>query len=63
MQTVGDDIKYTELLEAAEYKYGTIIPLIFGNIEGEPNIQFGYIQVVDVVNDVVLSTNEIEFKP
>ncbi len=54
---------YTELLEPQVYKVGTILPLIFTDIEGENNISSGEVQVVDVENDIVLFSQQIIFTP
>ena len=54
---------YTELIEPQEYRVGTIIPLIFTNLEGEYGVQNGQVQVVDVQNDKVLSSINVIFWP
>ena len=54
---------YTELIEPQEYKVGTIIPLVFTNLEGEEKVQYGQVQVVDVVNDKVLASINVMFWP
>lgn len=63
MQETNQGIVYTELLEPEEYKVGTILPLIFKNIEGEENVQTGQVQVVDVVNDTVVYSTIVKFTP
>ena len=63
VQQTNEGIVYTELIEAQEYKVGTIIPLIFTSIEGEEKVQNGQVQVVDVVNDKVLFSIDIIFWP
>ena len=63
MQKTNQGIVYTELLEPEEYKVGTILPLIFKNIEGEENVQTGQVQVVDVVNDTVVYSTIVKFTP
>ena len=63
MQETNQGMVYTELLEPEEYKVGTILPLIFKNIEGEENIQTGQVQVVDVVNDTVVYSTIVKFTP
>lgn len=62
VQTVGSKIVYTELMEPAEYRVGTIIPLIFESIRGEENIRNGKLQVVDVENDKVLISYDLLFQ-
>ena len=49
--------------EPREYKIDATIPLIFKDIEGEPNVATGVVQVVDVENDIVLFEKEVSFKP
>ena len=63
MQQTNDGIVYTELLEPQEYKVGTIMPLIFPNLEGEEGVQNGQVQVVDVEKDKVVSTINVIFWP
>ena len=63
MQYTPQGTIYTELLEPQEYKAGTILPLIFTDIEGENNISSGEVQVVDVENDTVLFSQQIIFTP
>ncbi|MBR1453430.1 MAG: PASTA domain-containing protein, partial [Lachnospiraceae bacterium] len=63
MQTTSRGIMYTELMEPTEYKKGTILPIIFKDIEGEANVETGSVQVVDVVNDKILFTVPIQFHP
>ena len=62
VQTVGARTVYTELMEPAEYRIGTTIPLIFESIRGEENIRTGKLQVVDVVNDQVLASYDLLFQ-
>ena len=54
---------YTELLEPQEYKVGTIIPLIFPNLEGEEGVQNGQVQVVDAQRDKVITSINVIFWP
>ncbi len=63
MQTTTAGVVYTELIEAQEYKLGTIMPLMFTNIEGETGVQNGQVQVVDVENDRVLFSTNVLFWP
>lgn len=63
MQETNQGIVYTELLEPEEYKVGTILPLMFKNINGEENVQTGQVQVVDVVNDTVVYSTIVKFTP
>lgn len=63
MQQTAAGIVYTELLEPQEYKIGTIMPLIFPNLEGEEGVQNGQVQVVDVEKDKVVSTINVIFWP
>ena len=62
VQTIGTRIVYTELMEPAEYRIGTTIPLVFESIRGEENIRTGKLQVVDVVNDRVLASYDLLFQ-
>ena len=62
-QNTSQGIVYTELMEPVEYKKGTILPIIFKDIEGEANVETGSVQVVDVVNDKILYTAPIQFHP
>ncbi len=62
-QHVNDGIVYKELIEAKEYKVGTILPLIFPQIEGEYGVGSGVVEVVDVEHDIVMNSYEIVFKP
>ena len=63
VQQTNDGIVYTELIEPQEYKVGTIIPLIFTDLEGENGIKSGDVQVVDVENDIVLFSVNVIFWP
>ena len=63
MQETSRGIVYTELSEAEEYKVGTILPLVFKDLEGEEGVYSGNVQVVDVVNDVVVYTQAVSFHP
>ena len=61
MQNTNEGVKYFELTQPTEYNIGTSIPLIFLNIEGEPDVYNGIVQVVDVENDIVLSEYVVQF--
>ena len=61
-QDTGSGIKYFELSQPTEYRIGTTISLVYTNIEGEPNVETGNVQVVDVVHDEVLASYKINFK-
>ena len=61
-QTINDGIVYKELIEAKEYKVGTILPLIFPQIEGEYGVGSGVVEVVDVEHDIVMNSYEVTFK-
>ncbi len=61
-QDTGNGIKYFELSQPTEYRIGTTISVVYTNIEGEPNVDTGNVQVVDVVNDEVLASYKINFK-
>ena len=54
---------YTELMEPQEYKVGTILPLIFPNLEGEEGVQNGQVQVVDAEKDTVVASINVIFWP
>lgn len=62
-QHVNDGIIYKELIEAQEYKVGTILPLVFPQIEGEYGVSSGKVEVVDVENDIVMNSYDVTFKP
>ena len=62
MQATDTGIKYYELSQPAEYTIGTAISLVYLDIEGEPGVYEGQVQVVDVENDIVLKTYDIRFK-
>ena len=62
-QNVNDGIVYKELIEAKEYKVGTILPLVFPQIEGEYGVGSGVVEVVDVEHDIVMNSYEVVFKP
>ena len=62
VQTVGTKTEYTELMEPAEYRIGTTIPLVFESIRGEENVRMGKLQIVDVVNDKVLASYDLMFQ-
>ena len=62
-QHVNDGIVYKELIEAKEYKVGTILPLVFPQIEGEYGVGSGIVEVVDVEHDLVMNSYEVTFKP
>ena len=61
VQNTNEGVVYTELIEPQEYRVGTIIPLIFPDIEGEENIQSGQLQVVDVERDSILMSANVAF--
>ena len=61
-QNVNDGIVYKELIEAKEYKVGTILPLVFPQIEGEYGVGSGVVEVVDVEHDIVMNSYEVVFK-
>ena len=63
VQNVDMKTIYTELIEPAEYRIGTTIPLVFESIRGEENIRNGKLQVVDVTNDRVLISYDLLFQP
>lgn len=63
VQQTSEGTVYTELIEPQEYKVGTIIPLIFTNLEGEEKVQNGQVQVVDVERDKVVSSINVIFWP
>ena len=54
---------YKDLIDAQEYKVGTVMPIIFADIEGEYGVQKGIVQIVDVENDIVMQTYEVTFNP
>lgn len=61
-QTALDgSIKYKELSQPTEYPLGTSISLVYLDIEGEPGVYTGEVQVVDVENDTLLRTFPIKF--
>ena len=62
-QETSNGTLYTELNDAQEYKVGTILPLVFSNIEGEYGIPTGLVQIVDVENDVVMARYQVSFAP
>ena len=62
VQATDTGIKYYELSQPAEYTIGTAISLVYLDIEGEPGVYEGQVQVVDVENDIVLKTYDIRFK-
>ena len=62
-QPVNGGIIYKELIEAQEYKVGTILPLVFPQIEGEYGVSSGKVEVVDVENDIVMNSYDVTFKP
>lgn len=63
VQITEQGIMYKELSDAQEYKVGTVLPLMYNNIEGEYGVQNGIVQVVDVENDIIMSTYEVTFEP
>ena len=62
-QYINDGIVYKELIEAQEYKVGTILPLVFPQIDGEYGVATGKVEVVDVEHDIVMNSYEVTFKP
>ena len=62
-QETSNGTLYTELNDAQEYRVGTILPLVFSNIEGEYGITTGLVQIVDVENDVVMARYQVSFTP
>ena len=63
VQQTNEGTVYTELIEPQEYRVGTIIPLIFPNLEGEYKVQNGQVQVVDVERDKVVHSINVLFWP
>ena len=62
MQATDTGVKYYELSQPAEYTVGTAISLVYLDIEGEPGVYEGQIQVVDVENDIILKSYDVRFK-
>ena len=62
MQITDTGIKYYELSQPAEYRIGTTMSLVYLDIEGEKGIYNGEVQVVDVENDIVLKSFDVQFK-
>ena len=62
-QHINYGIVYKELIEAQEYKVGTILPLVFPQIDGEVSVPTGNVEVVDVEHDLVMNSYEVTFKP
>ena len=63
VQTIGTEVFYTEVIAPQEYKGGTIIPLVFSDLEGLEYVQNGQVEVVDVQNDKVLVKYDVLFWP
>ena len=61
MQATETGVKYYELSQPAEYTVGTAISLVYLDIEGEPGVYDGQVQVVDVENDVILKSYDVRF--
>lgn len=62
VQETSEGTKYIELTQPQEYRVGTSIPLVYVNIEGATGVTTGFVQVVDVENDKVLSQYTVTFK-
>lgn len=62
VQETNEGTKYIELTQPQEYRVGTSIPLVYVNIEGATGVTTGFVQVVDVENDKVLSQYTVTFK-
>ena len=63
VQSIASEVFYTEIIAPQEYKGGTIIPLVFSDLEGLEYVQNGQVEVVDVQNDKVLVKYDVLFWP
>lgn len=62
MQDTKEGTKYFELAAPREYRIGTTVSIVYSQIEGEPGVETGAVQIVDVENDEVLASYVVNFK-
>ncbi len=60
-QTVNGEVKYTKLTEPKAYSTDTMLDIRFTKIRGADGVSTGEVEIVDMTNNVVLNTYNINF--
>ncbi len=60
-QTVNGEVKYTKLTEPKSYSTDTMLDIRFTKIRGADGVLTGEVEIVDLTNNVVLNTYNVNF--
>lgn len=60
-QTVNGEVKYTKLTEPKTYTTDTMLDIRFSKIRGADGVFTGEVEIVDLTNNVVLNTYNLNF--
>ncbi len=60
-QTVNGEVKYTKLTEPKAYSADTILDIRFTKIRGADGVFTGEVEIVDLTNNLVLTTYNVNF--
>lgn len=60
-QTVNGEVKYTKLTEPKSYTTDTMLDIRFTKIRGADGVTTGEVEIVDLTNNVVLNTYNVNF--
>lgn len=60
-QTVNGEVKYTKLTEPKSYSTDTMLDIRFSKIRGADGVFTGEIEIVDLTNNVILNTYNVNF--
>ncbi len=60
-QTVNGEVKYTKLTEPKAYTTDTMLDIRFTKIRGADGVTTGEVEIVDLTNNVVLNTYNVNF--
>lgn len=60
-QTVNGEVKYTKLTEPKTYTTDTMLDIRFTKIRGADGVLTGEVEIVDLTNNVVLNTYNVNF--
>ncbi len=60
-QTVNGEVKYTKLTEPKSYTTDTMLDIRFTKIRGADGVTTGEVEIVDITNNVVLNTYNVNF--
>ena len=60
-QTVNGTVKYTKLTEPKSYSTDTMLDIRFSKIRGADGVLTGEVEIVDLTNNVVLTSYNVNF--